>query len=196
MTTFTRQLKTINSTTSKTLVTGDELLEMGDIGPVELINGEIIEQMPTGSRHAKIEGLITFFLINFLRTVNLGHILTGEAGVYTQRNPDTIRAMDIGFISNERMNKAQRDGYLDVAPELIVEVMSPNDRWVDIQEKLAEYFNIGVLLVWLVDPQLEQIHVYRSLDDVRRLTAENELTAPEILPGFAVPVTEIFETTE
>jgi Uma2 family endonuclease len=72
--------------------------------------------------------------------------------------------------------------------------MSPSDRWTDIQEKLVEYFNIGVALVWLVDPQLEQVHVYRSLDETTRLTAEHSLTAPDLLPGFSVPLTEIFET--
>jgi Uma2 family endonuclease len=196
MSTFTRQSRNVEPVANKTAVTGDDLLAMGDIGRVELVKGEIIELMPTGSRHAKIEGLITFFLINFLRTYNLGHILTGEAGIFTRRNPDTIRGMDIAFISNERMAQAQEEGFLDVAPEFIVEIMSPIDRWIDIQEKLAEYFSIGVELVWLVDPQLEQIHVYRSLDNVSRLMAEHTLTAPEILPDFSVPITEIFEITE
>jgi Uma2 family endonuclease len=99
----------------------------------------------------------------------------------------------VAFISNERMTQASETGFLDVAPELIVEVMSPSDRWMDIQEKLAEYFTIGVQLVLLVDPQLEQTHVYRSLDDTTRLTAEDTLTTPELLPGFSVPLTEIFE---
>jgi Uma2 family endonuclease len=150
--------------------------------------------MPTGHRHGKIEALIAFFLIGFVRQYNLGHVLTGETGIYTRRNPDTVRGIDVAYISNERFSQVQGTGFLDVAPELVVEVMSPTDRWIDIQEKLAEYFNIGVQLVWLVDPQLKQIHVYRSLDDTARLTAEDEITAAEILPGFSVPISEIYET--
>lgn len=169
---------------------------MGDIGRCELVRGKIIRLPYHGHWHGYYEAAVGFSLSKFVRGQNLGVVLGGEAGVYTQRNPDTVRGMDVAFISNERMNLVQEDGFLDVAPELIVEVMSPNDRWIDIHEKLAEYFNIGVLLVWLVDPQLEQVHVYRSLDDMRRLTAENELTAPEILPGFSVSVAEIFETAE
>lgn len=169
---------------------------MGDIGRCELVNGKIIKLPYHSHLHGFYEAVVSFMLAKFAREQNLGVVLGGGTGVYTYHNPDTVRGMDIAYISNERMDQVEQTGFLDVAPELIVEVMSPNDRWVDIQEKLAEYFNVGVLLVWLVDPQLEQIHVYRSLDDVRRLTAENELTAPEILPGFSVPVAEIFETAE
>jgi Uma2 family endonuclease len=196
MTPIIRQSRLIESTETKEPITGEQLMEMGDIGRAELVNGEIIELMPTGHIHGYIEFLIANLLFNFVRQHNLGRVLGGEAGVYTRRNPDTVRGMDIAFVSNERMSQAQEAGFLDVAPELIVEVMSPSDRWIDIQEKLVEYFDIGVQLVWLVDPQLEQIHVYHSLDDVTRLTAENNLTAPHLLPGFSVPLTEIFEKSD
>ena len=187
-----RQSKLIESVGNNTAVTGEQLLEMDGMGRVELVKGEIIELMPTGYKHGFIEALIAFFLMSYIREHKLGHLLIGEAGIYTRRNPDTVRGVDIAFVSNERMSQTQSTGFLDVAPELIVEIMSPSDRWIDIQEKLAEYFNIGVELVWLVDPQLEQIHVYRSLDEVSRLTAEDELSAAELLPGFSVPLSEIF----
>lgn len=178
---------------NKTAVTGEQFLAMGDMGRVELVNGEIIELMPTGHIHGYIEMLIATLLFNFVREHKLGRVLGGETGIYTHRNPDTVRGMDVAYISKERMSQASETGFLDVAPELIVEVMSPSDRWMDIQEKLAEYFSIGVQLVWLIDPQLEQVHVYRSLDETTRLTAEDTLTAPNILPGFSVALTEIFE---
>jgi Uma2 family endonuclease len=106
---------------------------------------------------------------------------------------DPLESVLAAFISNEKMSQAESGSFLDVAPELIVEITSPSDRWSDIHEKLVEYFTIGVELVWLIDPQLEQIHVYHSLDDVTRLTADNTLTAPNILPGFSLPLSEIFE---
>jgi Uma2 family endonuclease len=196
MTSLIRRSKKVESVVQETAVTGEQLLEMGDIGPIELVNGEIIKQMPTGHIHGYIEFLIANLLFNFVKQHKLGRVLGGETGIYTRRNPDTVRGMDVAYISNERMSQAQETGFLDVAPELIVEIMSPTDRWIDIQEKLAEYFSIGVQLVWLVDPQLEQIHVYRSFDESRRLTAENELTAPEILPGFSVQISEIFDTAD
>jgi Uma2 family endonuclease len=183
-----------DSVTHKLTVTGKQLLSMGDIGRIELVNGKIIKLPFNEYFHASRVVLIGSLLFNFVNQKNLGRVLGGETGIYTRRNPDTVRGVDIAYISNERMSQAQETGFLDIAPELIVEIMSPSDRWIDIQEKLAEYFYIGVQLVWLVDPQLEQIHVYHSMDNVSRLTAENQLTAPEILPGFSIPISEIFET--
>jgi Uma2 family endonuclease len=194
MTILTRQSRRKGSISTPKTITGEELLAMGDIGRLELVKGEIIEHRPTGQLHGYIEALITALLFNFVRQNKLGRVISGETGIYTGRNPDTVRGMDVAFISNKNVSRLEGTGFLDVAPELVVEVMSPSDRWTEIQEKLAEYFNIGVQLVWLVDPQLEQIHVYRSLDDAARLTADNDLTAPEILPGFSVPVSEIFES--
>jgi Uma2 family endonuclease len=72
--------------------------------------------------------------------------------------------------------------------------MSPDDAWSEVQEKLEEYFEIGVLIVLVVNPRRKEIHVYRSLDDWNRLTIADELTAEDILPGFRVPVSRIFKS--
>jgi Uma2 family endonuclease len=178
--------------TVETPITGEQLLAMGDIGPCELVKGEIIPHMPTGHPHGFTENIIGALLYVYLSTNPVGRAMTGEVGIYTARHPDTVRGADVAFISNERLRQARPYGYLDVAPELVVEVLSPDDKWSEVNEKLADCFAIGVLMVWVVDPRLEQIHVYRSLDDVVRLTREDELTAEDILPGFRVPVSEIF----
>ncbi|MCP4362746.1 MAG: Uma2 family endonuclease [Chloroflexi bacterium] len=175
------------------LITGEELFAMGDIGPAELIKGEIKNHMPTGHPHGFIESLIAFFLTLFVREHKLGRVLTGEVGIYTKRNPDTVRAADVSFISHERLGRAKVAGYLDVAPELVVEIMSPSNTWTEVQEKLAEYFAVDVKLVWVVDPQLEQVHVYHALEQVKLLGKQDELTGGETLPGFTVALTEIFE---
>lgn len=70
--------------------------------------------------------------------------------------------------------------------------MSPSDTWSEVHEKLAEYFAIGVVLIWVVDPQLEQVHVYRALDDVTLLTKADELTGGEVLPGFRLALADLF----
>lgn len=176
----------------KETMTGPELYEMGDIGPAELVKGEIVELMPTGHPHGYIEAIIAALLVMFVRKQKSGRVLTGEVGVYTERNPDTVRGMDVAFISNERLSQVKSKSYLDVAPELVVEVMSPDDRWSSVQEKLAEYFAIGVKLIWVIDPRLEQVHVYRSLTEVERLTSDDNLTGGEVLPSFEVTVAELF----
>lgn len=80
-----------------------------------------------------------------------------------------------------------------LAPELIVEVLSPNDRWSNITDKLEEYFAIGVQLVWIADPRKSYIYVYHSPAEVKRLTANDELSGDDVLPNFRVPVAEFFE---
>jgi Uma2 family endonuclease len=174
-------------------ITADELYRMGDIGPAELINGEIVKQMPTGHPHGYIENIIGALLYLYLRSNRLGRAMTGEVGIITAREPYTVRAADVAYISNERLAQAQEEGFLDVAPELVVEIMSPGNSWSEAQEKLAEYFASGVQMVWIVDPQLAQIHVYRDLERVRLLRGADVLTGEEILPGFQVALNEIFE---
>jgi Uma2 family endonuclease len=176
----------------ETPITAEELLAMGDIGPCELVRGEIVPHMPTGYPHGFIEFTLAGLLFVYLREHPIGQAMTGEVGILTARRPDTVRGADVAFISNERLSQAKPYGFLDVAPELVVEVMSPDDKWSEVNEKLAEYFAIGVLMVLVIDPHLEQIHVYRSLDDVVRLTREDEFTAEDILPSFRAPVSEIF----
>ncbi|HRQ37935.1 MAG TPA: Uma2 family endonuclease [Chloroflexota bacterium] len=177
---------------SPKLITGEELYAMGDIGPSELVKGEIKYHIPTGHPHGYFESLIAFFLTMFVREHKSGRVLTGEVGIYTDRNPDTVRAADVIFISHKRFRQARSAGYLDVAPELVVEVMSPDNTWSEVQKKLAEYFAVDVLMVWVVDPQLEQVHVYRSPEQMKLLRKEDALTGGDVLPGFQVALTEIF----
>lgn len=177
---------------SPKLITGEELAGMGDIGPSELVKGEIKYLMPTGHPHGYIENIIGALLYIYLKTHPIGRALSGEVGIYTRRNPDTVRAADVAFISNERFRQARSAGYLDVAPELVVEVMSPDNTWSEVQKKLAEYFAVNVLMVWVVDPQLEQVHVYRSPEQMKLLRKEDRLTGDDVLPGFQVALAEIF----
>ena len=87
----------------------------------------------------------------------------------------------------------QKGGYLDVAPELVVEIMSPSDRGSDVKQKLREYFSIGVRLVWVADPTDRTVEAYRSLTDLREFKEAENLTGDEVLPGFSVSVASLFE---
>lgn len=173
-------------------ITGETLFRLGDIGPVELVRGEIIHMAPTGHAHGYVEFNIGGILREFVRKHKLGRIIGGEVGIYTQRNPDTVRAADVAFISRERLAQVQSQSYLDVAPELIVEVLSPDDAWSQLMEKLEEYFIIGVQMVWVADPRRQQVYVYSSLTEVERFTMAEVLSGGKILPGFSVPVAELF----
>ena len=148
---------------------------------------------PTGHKHARIESKFDHALRGFVEPRKMGIVMVGEPGIYTHRNPDTIRAADVLFISDERYAKIKSSGYLDIAPELVVEVLSPDDRWNNIIQKLREYFAIGVRLVWVADPDSRTVSVYRSLTDVREFTERDALPGDDVLPGFSVPVASLFE---
>lgn len=175
------------------LITGEELYRMTGIGPCELVRGEIVERMPTGYLHGNVESLIVTSLNIYLRQNKLGKTFVCETGVYTSREPDTVRGFDVAYMSHERYQQLQSKSYLDIAPELIVEVMSPDDSWSAIQEKLAEYFAIDVRVIWVVDPKLQQVHSYQGLEDVHIYRLDDALTCEELLPGFTLPLDEIFE---
>ncbi|MBI4771840.1 MAG: Uma2 family endonuclease [Chloroflexi bacterium] len=179
---------------TETLVTGEELLAMGDMGACELVEGRIVMMSPTGFEHGDYEANFAESLKTSVRHRQLGKVVSGEVGIYTRRNPDTVRGADVAFISNEQHAQRKKiTGYLDVAPELIVEVMSPDDRWSEVKQKLREYFAIGVKLVWVADPADRTVYAYRSLTDVREFTAADTLTGDDVLPGFSVPVASLFE---
>lgn len=174
-------------------VSGEELLAMGDIGPCELVEGRIVPMSPTGDEHGGYESNFDVAIAAYVKAHKLGRVRVGEVGVYTGRDPDTVRAADVAFISNERYAQRRKaGGFLEVAPDLVVEILSPDDRWSEIMQKLREYFVIGVRLVWVADPLAKTIYAYRSLTDVREFTEEDDLPGDDVLPGFSVPVTTLF----
>ena len=179
--------------TETRLITGEELAAMGDSGPCELIEGRIVPMTPTGGEHGRIEVNIGAELLAYVRSHKLGKVLAGEVGIYTRRNPDTVRGADVLFISNERYAQKTSPGYLDVAPDLVVEILSPNDRWTEVTQKLREYFAIGVRLAWVADPQTRSVYAYRALTDVREFTENDDLPGDDVLPGFSVKVAQLFE---
>lgn len=148
---------------------------------------------PTGYEHGNIEAKLAAKLYSFVSTHKLGRVQSGEVGIFTHRNPDTVRGVDLLFITNERYAKRKSPSYLDIAPDLVVEIMSPDDRWMEVTEKLREYFAIGVRLVWIIAPKTRSVYAYRTVTDVREFTEKDDLPGDEILPGFSIKVEELFE---
>lgn len=173
------------------LITGEELFAMGDIGPCELIDGRIVHMSPTGDEHGTIEFNLGSELRTFVRQRNLGRVTGDEVGIYIRRRPDRIRGADIAFVSTDRQAKPVK-GYLEVAPNLVVEIMSPEDRWQDVREKLADYFSIGVERVWIVEPQNRKVLIFSSPTDVEEYGQADILRGEGILSDFAIGVADLF----
>lgn len=174
------------------LITGDELFEMGDIGPCELVEGRIVPMSPSGGEHGVITFLIGSVLTQFVRARKLGWILGGETGVYTRRNPDTVRGMDVAFLSKQRAPQGPGKKYLTIAPELVVEVISPSNRWSEIRQKIDEYFSIGVERVWVVEPDERSVLVYRAANSFEKLNVDDTLSGEGLLSDFVLPIADLF----
>ena len=174
------------------MITGDELLALGDIGPCELIDGRIVRMSPTGGEQGTIEVALTARLHSWVSERRIGWVLGGEVGIYTRRNPDRVRGADAAFVSRKRLPTRPGRKFLDVAPELVVEVLSPDDRWQDVRHKIEEYFGIGVERVWVVEPENRAILVYRSADESERLKEGDALEGYGALEGFRLSVADLF----
>lgn len=174
------------------LMTADELYALGNLLGVELINGKLHSMSPTGFEHGIWEADVAFHLKHFLRRHNLGKVMTGEVGIYIRRNPDTIRAADVLFISHERLQQVTSTAYLDVAPELVVEILSPRDSWVEMAEKLEDYFSIGVQQVWFINPRRQTVQVFNTLTESVLLKNTDTLANVPCLPEFSLPLSELF----
>ena len=176
------------------LITGEELARIPDTDLCELIDGRIVPVSPTVEEHGRIGGNVYRALDAFVRLRRLGKVLVGEVGIYTRRNPDSVRAADVLFMSKERdARRTAAMAFLDVAPELVVEILSPRDTVMGLTEKLREYFAIGVSLVWVIDPRARRVYAYRALTDVRVFTEANQLPGDDVLPGLEMPVATLFE---
>lgn len=176
------------------LMTADELLALprGQFR-YELINGELKKMSPAGHDHGRIAMELAGPLQLFVKKKKLGKIYAAETGFVLTTNPDTVRAPDIAFIRQERVGQVGRSkGYWIGPPDLAVEVISPSDTVGEVEGKVHMWLERGTRLVWVVSPKLCNVTVYRSLTDIKILTEKNTLDGGDVVPGFQIPIAEIF----
>ena len=118
-----------------------------------------------------------------------------NSGFILRRDPDLVRAPDQAFVSQARLeaNPPPERGYWELAPDLAVEIISPEDRAGEIEEKVRDYLQAGVRLVWLLYPLTRRAHVYAADGSVRVILEERELDGEDVLPGFRAPLAELFD---
>jgi Uma2 family endonuclease len=176
-------------------ITAEELAQMPpEEGRMELVRGELLRMPPAGHEHGEIAGNTFALLWTFVKKHSSGKMYTAETGFTLSRNPDTVRAPDAAFVTAERAaRQKRRHGFFDGVPDLAVEVVSPGDTAEEVEEKILDYLEAGVRLLWIVNPRTRTVAVYRSLSDIRVLTLDDSLEGYDVLPGFTVPVREIFD---
>lgn len=162
----------------------------------ELIEGKLIALSPAKPIHGFVANAISEILGMYNRKVHFGLIFAAETGYRTRGDERTVRAPDVSLISFTRSPaKTLRDlgdDFGSVAPELVVEVISPNDRATEIAQKTQEWLDFGVLTVWNVYPDTQQIYVH-TLSQVRVLNVDDMVDGGDVLPGFSAPVRTFFE---
>jgi Uma2 family endonuclease len=176
------------------LLTAEQFSRRPDPGyPEELVRGRIITMPPTKARHGQVCSRVDRLLGNFADKEDLGHVLSNDAGVVTERGPDTVRGPDVSFYSYAKLPKGPLpQSYPDVVPDFVVEVLSPDDRWPAVLAKVAEFLNAGIASVLVLEPELGAIYVYRA-DRAVEIVRGDELLMLEDLPGFSVPASRFFE---
>jgi len=179
--------------TTATRWTAEEVGRLVGLGPSELVRGELLMLNPTKPRHGRIASRLNVRLGQFAEEHGLGETFIAEAGFRVEQEPDTIRAPDIAFVATEHLPPDEAlDDWFPTGPDLAVEVVSPTDAWMDVEEKVQEYLRAGSRLVWVVDPQARTVHLYRPDRTVQILAEEDTLAGEDVLPGFRLPVADLF----
>ena len=181
--------------TLKKLFTAEELLCLPAVGRrLELVKGKVYEMAPAGGRHGYTAMNTGIVLGGHVRANGLGRVFAAETGFILWRDPDTVRAPDVAFIAQSRLPVDEiPDSFIELVPDLVVEVVSPNDRRLEVREKVEEWLNAGVRLVWVLYPITRSAIVYRSLNDVTHLTADDFLDGEDVVPGFICRLAELFD---
>ena len=157
----------------------------------ELVRGEIVEQMPPGGQHGPIQGDIYAALRTWAK--RHGGYVTLESGFLISRDPDTLRGPDVSYVRPERIPPAGvPEGFWEQAPDLAVEVVSPGDTAEEIRGKVSEYLAAGSAEVWVAFPRTRQIVVHTPDGLAKTLNATDELSSPDLLPGFSLRLSELF----
>ncbi len=176
----------------KTSLTMDDLERMPDVyhRNVELDEGELLETAPASEDHGNLETEIAFLLKQFAKQHDLGRVYAGDTGF--RLSDGTLRSPDVAFVRKARVEQVRSTGFGNGAPDLAVEIFSPSDSVAQLMRKVKQYFAAGTHTVWIVYPERREIHALEASGADRILTIEDQIDAPELLPGFATPIAAVF----
>jgi Uma2 family endonuclease len=147
---------------------------------------------PAGYEHGQIVGALHGALWVFVKQAQLGDVVGGETGFLIAHDPDTVRAPDVAFIRAERVPAAPERGFFDGAPDLAVEVVSPGDRASEVLAKVRDWLEAGCQVVWVVDPGTRTVQIYWRPNHAEILTIDDDLRGAEVVPGFKLPLVDVF----
>jgi Uma2 family endonuclease len=171
-----------------------EAAQLPDNGRLfEIIKGDLIEMAPPGGEHAELLAEATILIGSFVRRTSLGSIFSGDGGFILARDPDILLGPDVAFVQSDRLPpREERTGWLELAPDLAVEIVSPNDSFRDVERKVALYLDHGVRQVWVLNPRERTLSKFTPGPALRRYRDDEVVEGDDVLPGFAEPVAAFF----
>lgn len=181
------------SVANQTKYTPQDLLAMPDGSHYELVNGELKEQI-VSLLSSWVGGEIHGRIRDFSRVLDTGLVWPADGGCQCfAETPLTVRKPDVMFVRKERLPADWlQEGFLRIAPDLVVEVLSPNDLAYEVETKVSEYLAAGIRLVWIIDPERRTVRVHRANGSIGWLTDRDTLSGEDVLPGFSCAVRELF----
>jgi len=155
---------------------------------VELVRGRLVVREPPGSWHGAVAANLAYLLGDFVRRHELGLVFAQDTGFKIGSDPDTVRAPDVAFVARDRTGAIRARGYAELAPDLLAEIVSPDDRPADVLAKVADWLGAGTKLVWVIDPERSEARVYRQDGSLAVLGEHDSLDSEDVLPGFSCPL--------
>ena len=149
---------------------------------------------PAGSEHGRIASRILIRLGSYVEANDLGETFAAETGFLIEEDPDTVRALDAAFVSHKKLNETdQSSAYLPLSPDLVVEVVSPNDSSSDVEAKAEQWLSAGSQIVLVADPKNETFRVYRSKSEIQVLHAGETFASGEVCKDWQLAVNDVFK---
>ena len=175
------------------IFTADDLTTLPDDRRYDLVAGELIEMSPAAAKHGKYAMRFGSRLDAHVTQHNLGTVFAAETGFLLSRDPDTVLAPDVAFVRADRLPPEEEwQAFLPLAPDLVVEVVSPSETAIQVMDKVLAYLDAGVRMVITVDPIRKVVVVYGPDRSARILTIADTLDGGDVLPGFRLPLAELF----
>ena len=186
------------STEVENMFTWQQLFAMPDDGNrYELIEGVLRMMSPAGSEHGKVAARILARLVVHVEPMDIGEVFAAETGFRIASNPDTVRAPDAAFVSHERLNAVEPTrAYLALAPDLVVEVVSPNDSFSEVESKSQQWLDAGCELVLVADPENETLQVYRQSEQRVVLKSGEIFDSGDVCENWKLAVNDVFKILE
>ena len=176
------------------LMTAEELLHLKlPDKSTELVRGRLIVRELPSTTHGRVQSHLNLLVAGFVRSHHLGAVFGQDTGFRIASDPDTVRAPDLAFVKRERVSSIPPRGYAAMAPDLVAEILSPDDRPAEVLAKVGEWLEAGVAVAWVIDPERKAAQVYRADGSVAAIGPDGRLDGEGVLPGFSCALADLFE---